>query len=349
MATQDTILDTSEVLLRRSAVVERLSVQPTAKRELVDRLDVSRSTVDRAVREIESAGLAECRDGGVGLTLCGRLATAEFERFGTRLGDCCGDDASTTVIDELIATAVRRSDLLDLLEPPLDKRDLVDQLGRSRSTIDRTMRELELLGVVEYVPEGFVPTEIGATLAREYESFVERLDGILAAADLLSELDPAVEFDSALLADAEIVAQKPVAPHAPGTHLSELIETADRLACVTCAHSHPRAMEIIHSLAMDGVEMTFVFPAALLEHVRSTVPDRFSQLLELPNYETYVVDETPYGLFLLENGDEIRVCLLIYSTDNEMKGVISNTTEGAVEWGQRLYRTYEDRAERITA
>ena len=253
-----------------------------------------------------------------------------------------------SVVGDLIATATRRNELLELLESPLDKHDLVDELGRSRSTIDRTMREMEVLGVVEYVSEGFVPTDAGRTLVAEYEGFVDRLNGILAASNLLSALDPGVELDTALLAGAEIVTQEPVAPHAPGTHLSELIEAVDRMSCVTCAHSHSRAIEIVHSLATDGVEMEFVFPTALFEYVRSSHPDRLSQLLELPNYETRIVDETPYGLFLLENGDETRVCLLIYSPDNEMKGVISNTSEEAVEWGERVYRSYESRAEPAT-
>lgn len=334
MATEDPLLDTIEVLLRRGAVVERLSAQPTPKRELVDGLDVSRSTVDRALREIESVGLAECRDDGVTLTLCGRLAVAEFERFGTRLADRCGvGDAAESVIDDLIATATRRRELLGLLDPPLDKRDLVDELGRSRSTVDRTMRELEVLGVVEYVSEGFVPTEIGHALVREYEAFVERLDGILAASGLLSVLDPDVELDAALLAGAEIVTQKSVAPHIPGTQLAELIREADRLTCVTHAHSHPQAMETVYSLANDGVEMTFVFPAPLLEHVRSLHPDRFQRMFGLPNYETHVVGETPYGLFVVETPNETRVCLLIYNGDNEMKGMISNSSSEAVDWG----------------
>ena len=346
MATRDPVIDTIELLLQRNDVFEQLSVQPTPKRDLIDRLDISCSTVDRALREVESAGLAKCCDDGVTLTPCGRLVVEEFERFDTRLQYRRGDAQAATT--DLVATAARRSDLLDLLNQPLDKRDLVDELGWSRSTIDRTMRDLELLGVVEYVSEGFIPTGFGEVLIREYEAFVDRLDGVLAAADLLSVLDPDVELDAAMLAGAEIVTQKPVVPHAPGTYLSELIETADRMSCVTCAHSHPRAMEIIHSLATDGVEMVFVFPTALLEHVRSSHPDRFPQLLELPNYESWVVDETPYGLFLLENTDETRACLLIYSPDNDLKGVITNTSNKAVEWGERVYRSYEDRAESVT-
>jgi len=350
MVTQSAVLDTIEVLLGRSGVVERLSVEPTAKRDLIDGLDVSRSTVDRAIREIESLGLVESGDDGVTFTLCGRLAAEEFERFGSRLADRCGvGDATDSVIADLIATAVRQSELLDVLDQPLDKRDLVDELDRSRSTIDRTMRELEVIGVVKYVPEGFAPTEIGDTLVREYGSFVDRLDNTLAASNLLSVLDPAVDLDAAMLAGAEIVTQKPVAPHVPGTQLVELIREADRLTCVTHAHSHPRAMETVYSLANDGVEMTFVFPAPLLDHVRSLHPDRFSRILGLANYKTYAVDETPYGLFLVETPDGICVRLLVYNRDNEMKGMISNSSSEAVEWGKQVYQSHENRAEPVTA
>ena len=347
MTARDRVLDTIELLLQRNDVFEQLSTQPTPKRDLAEGLDVSRSTIDRALREIESAGLAERCNDGVTLTLCGRLVVEEFERLDTRLQYRRGD-ARAPIID-LVATAARRSDLLDLLNQPLDKRDLVEEHGQSRSTIDRTMRELEVLGVVEHAPDGFVPTDIGRVLVREYEAFVDRLDGILAAPDLLSILDPTVELDAAMLAGAEVVTPEPVAPHVPGTRLWELVQGADRITAIAHAHSHSQAMGTVFSLAFDDVVMSFVFPVPLLEHVRSSYPERFPQLLERPNYELSVVEETPYGLFLLEAPEACRVCLLVYSSDNEMSGLIANTTDRAIEWGEQVFESYENRAEPVTA
>ena len=52
-------LDIVDVLLDRSDVVESLLEEPKSKRDLVEDTDVSRSTVDRATKELETAGLID--------------------------------------------------------------------------------------------------------------------------------------------------------------------------------------------------------------------------------------------------------------------------------------------------
>ncbi|ADJ14193.1 transcriptional regulator-like protein [Halalkalicoccus jeotgali B3] len=65
--------------MRRRAVLECLGDGPREKRGLTERLDVSRQTVDRSVRELEAAALVERADEGYRLTLVGNLAYREFE------------------------------------------------------------------------------------------------------------------------------------------------------------------------------------------------------------------------------------------------------------------------------
>lgn len=73
-----------EKLLRRTELIERVREGVGEKRELTERLDVSRATVDRAVRELESADVLERTDGGYALTPFGELAYAEFRRLAGR-------------------------------------------------------------------------------------------------------------------------------------------------------------------------------------------------------------------------------------------------------------------------
>lgn len=72
--------DEFEVLARRSDLLRALEGGRRQKRVLVEALSTSRSTVDRAVRTLESKGLVE-RDDGVSLTLRGRLLLDAFEEF----------------------------------------------------------------------------------------------------------------------------------------------------------------------------------------------------------------------------------------------------------------------------
>lgn len=70
-----------DLIARRNDVLRALDPTPVEKRELVFRLDVSRSTVDRGVRELEAVGLVARSDGGYRRTPAGDLALSEFDAF----------------------------------------------------------------------------------------------------------------------------------------------------------------------------------------------------------------------------------------------------------------------------
>lgn len=65
--------------MRRSSFVRSLAERPRDKRGLADDLDTSRSTVDRVVRELLDAGLAERVEGRYQLTSVGRCALGAYD------------------------------------------------------------------------------------------------------------------------------------------------------------------------------------------------------------------------------------------------------------------------------
>ncbi|WP_224449631.1 helix-turn-helix transcriptional regulator [Haloprofundus salilacus] len=85
---------------RRGNVLRALDDNGTRKCRLVKELSVSRSTVDRGVRELEGHGLVERIDDGYRRTLAGQLVLAEYDRFTSRLDG---------IVDSL--------DALDILNP----------------------------------------------------------------------------------------------------------------------------------------------------------------------------------------------------------------------------------------
>lgn len=68
-----------EALARRGDLLASLEDGPKGKRDLEDALSISRSTVDRAVRRLETVGLVSRSEGVVQLTLAGRMVVAEYE------------------------------------------------------------------------------------------------------------------------------------------------------------------------------------------------------------------------------------------------------------------------------
>lgn len=70
-----------DLLCRRASVLRELNTHPARKRELVTMLDISRSTVDRAVRELVAHDLVERTEYGYRSTLAGQLTLEAFEQF----------------------------------------------------------------------------------------------------------------------------------------------------------------------------------------------------------------------------------------------------------------------------
>lgn len=91
------------VLLQRGELLGDLIGRTRSKPELTDTFDVSRSTVDRAIRTLESHGLVARAGGAFTATLAGRLAYDAYREYGESLA----------VLDET-------SDLLCHLEPDCD-------------------------------------------------------------------------------------------------------------------------------------------------------------------------------------------------------------------------------------
>lgn len=73
------------VLDRREDLLRELLDGPADKPGLEATLAVSRSTIDRGVRELEDCGLIERCEGGFRLTLVGRLALGAYDQFVERV------------------------------------------------------------------------------------------------------------------------------------------------------------------------------------------------------------------------------------------------------------------------
>ena len=74
-------MEVVRLVTQRLDFLERLAISPLSKRELVADLPYSRSTVDRAVRDLEIADLIEQTDDGYVTTLSGRVSAEQYRQF----------------------------------------------------------------------------------------------------------------------------------------------------------------------------------------------------------------------------------------------------------------------------
>jgi predicted transcriptional regulator len=257
------------------------------------------------------------------------------------------DDPTTEVIDALAS----RSDLIDALSAePKDKREIVDELGVSRSTVDRGVRELEVLGLVDYASGGLTLTFAGRLLAQEYRGFEERVASVLDAQSVITVLGRESDLDARLLAGAEIVPADSIAPFKPGEKMVEVVRKAERLRMTSRAHTYPETEHVFHNqIVNEEMSTEIVFRARMLDYLRANLRESLHDILSKDNCNGYVADTIPFGLYLTERDNTANVCVLVYGPDNQYTGFISNDTEDAIQWGEETYQRYRQRAERIDA
>lgn len=176
---------------RREPLLSLLQTGPRSKSELVESLDVSRSTVDRCIRQLESAELAERVDGGFRLTLAGRLLLSEYERYRER---------ARGVLEAL--------DLLSVLPSDTDV-DATALQGAEVTMADRTAPYRPAESYLSVVNDADRVDHITTALGPQY------VEGVRTAI-----VDEGVEFQ---LAASESVAQRLVTEYADV--LSTLFDT----------------------------------------------------------------------------------------------------------------------------
>jgi predicted transcriptional regulator len=143
---------------RREAMLVLLRDEPRSKSELVDSLDVSRSTIDRGIRELESSDLVQRVDGGFQLTLSGRLLLTEYERY----REC--------------ATGVVRSQALLTALPTDTDLDPAALCGASVTLADRTAPYRPAEEYLEYVRTADHVDHVTTALSPQYvEGFREAI------------------------------------------------------------------------------------------------------------------------------------------------------------------------------
>lgn len=82
---------TIEVVARRSDFLEYLAESPQEKPAIVESLTHSRSTVNRAIRTLEDAGLLQQTSDGYVTTVAGRLAVERYRAFCEDIEDLLDD------------------------------------------------------------------------------------------------------------------------------------------------------------------------------------------------------------------------------------------------------------------
>lgn len=249
---------------------------------------------------------------------------------------------------EAVRVVTQRLDFLELLTTsPLSKRELIDELPYSRSTVDRAIRDLQIAGLIDKADGGYVVTLSGRVSAEQYQKFAETAVDTIAAQDIVDTIPADAPLDGRLFRGSTVHRADDAAPYELVNHLVESLGGATHLRTLSEALAHPRYSEAVvdrcrqGALAVDGILSQSLWEALVDHH-----PDDFKELFDV-GMNIYVGDVPSFTLHLIDRGDETTVQVLIHTDTGSIRGIVTNDSAEAVEWGNDLFARVSEKADSV--
>jgi tetratricopeptide (TPR) repeat protein/predicted transcriptional regulator len=249
---------------------------------------------------------------------------------------------------DAIETLGRRAEFLDLLDgEPLHKRDMVERLDHSRSTVDRAIGDLTEAGFVERVTRGFVTTQSGRLAVARYRSFRREADAILSSVDVLEPLPPDQDLPVSLLTHGQTRTTQ-------GSYrlleaIADALEGASGYRAVLPRMVDSRHLRMCHARAIrDEQSVSIVAPSALLTRLKTEFPALLSELSTAPAFSVAVGETPPYGLLLVEDTDGPSEVLIVTYEDSEIRGFCRATDPETLAWAVDRFEAVRSSARELS-
>lgn len=235
-------------------------------------------------------------------------------------------------VPSFMQVVIKRGGLLErLAENPAYKRDLVDKLTYSRSTVDRAIRELVDNGLVTSEDGRYRTTASGAVACRAHRRFVDLAEDIDAARDLLAQLPADKSPSPTLLADADITRATEQTRVGLFEPIQSRLREADAITAIVSELADIRHLDIYCQRAAEGVPIDIVFDSELYATLRAQRPRTLRQLGSAESVTAYTAEWSNCGVLLTEQDGSPTVTVLIFN-DGQVVGTVVNDTPDVVTW-----------------
>lgn len=244
-------------------------------------------------------------------------------------------------LDEVLTLVARRTSFLRALaDGPLEKRELAERVGPTRSTVDRGVRELVQRGLVEPTPAGVSLTALGAHLLAEYDRYRRRSDAVLEARPILEALPEDAGVPTALLVDARVFGPNQTDPYGALEDGMRTIAAADAVRSVVDTALARYADLFDDGLLPSAGRADLCLSSEALSGLLEERPVWFERAVERPEVELVETsEEPPYSLAVVENGDTSLVVFGVFDDWGAGRGLV-NDSEAAVEWARSYHEEW---------
>ena len=271
-------------------------------------------------------------------------------------------DSGGTLIDET-ETLIRRLDVLErLCESPMHVRDLVEETGQSRATINRASNELEAVGLLVRGDDGLEATTAGRLARDRLNTFLSEFEDILTAETVLDSLPSEADITSEFVAGCEAILAAEPAPYRPVERIyDDLTETTHYRALLPALEDSRHVRLLYEHVVTEGNPAELVVTPEVFETLREEFPRQLAVLATEERFSVLVGSLPPFGLGLLggesgvdpalggESGVDptaraTTVHVAVLNDSGGVHGVLVNDSTAAVEWAEDRYTTARSEA-----
>ncbi|MCU4753976.1 tetratricopeptide repeat protein [Halobacteria archaeon AArc-curdl1] len=250
-------------------------------------------------------------------------------------------------------TLIKRLDLLDrLCQSSGHVRDLVDDTGQSRATINRAINELEAIDLVERGAGGVEVTNTGILVRDQLNAFLTDFGGIRAAEEVLTPLADASAVDAEVVARSDVISATDPVPYRPLEQRLDALDSAEKYSALIPTLDDPRHVRVLYEhIVIDGQAAELVVSPSVFETLCQEFPRRMAAMAKTDRFSISVGSVPEYGLELF-NGDDTEsgqtvgttVHIVVYTERSAVNGILVNEEVRGVEWAERRFEEIRDEA-----
>lgn len=254
------------------------------------------------------------------------------------------DDQAVRTVELLVG----RMQFVDRLrQGTLQKPEMVDELGTSRSTVDRAVRDLETHGIIEATDDGYTTTTVGDLVAGKLGELGETVRTGRRLTPFLEWIDAdAFDLDLGALADADLYLPEPGDPYAMvNRHVTVLEGTTDHRLVLPLVGLH--GFQAVHDVVLGGGgESEAVVASSVAETIRSNpeYAPLYEELATSDRFSVYVYDgEIPYFVGILDTTVQVGV-----DEDGEPRALLETKAAEVRQWAENRFQSFKQDADRLT-
>jgi len=245
---------------------------------------------------------------------------------------------------ELAVLTKRSGVLARLADSPAHKRDLVDELDQSRSTINRAIGELEEVDLVRRGEEGFVATSAGRLALDRLEAFRRSLGDVVDAEPVLAPLSREAPLPAAAVTGSEATLAADPNPYRALEGFHDGLAAAGTYRALLPALDDPRHVRLLYEhVVTDGRPAELVVSPSVFRTLRAEFPRRLAAMAATEGFSLHVGDVPPFALGLVDADPDGgtdgsgTVHLVVFTEHGGVHGTLHNGTAAAVRWAGRRF------------